>query len=123
MARWRVVKEGAGWLLLTCSILCLLYAEIILVAATYFSFGELSTRWWLALSDAILAVVMAVLSGFVVTRSILAFRKARDAVFVKLSVVCLGIGVGEVIVAVCIYVVTLLLLSGYPQQIPTVHVR
>jgi len=119
----RVVVRGAAWLLLTCGVLCLLFAEIWLVAAAYYAFADFTNRWWLAISLVIPIVAMMVLTGFIAARSISALRQAQDAAFVKLSAISLALGVGEVTLAVCIFAITMVLLAGGPQHLPTVHVR
>jgi hypothetical protein len=122
--RRRPWNNAAAWLLLGCGVLCLLFAEIWLVESEYYAFGELSSRWWLAICLLVLIVSLAVLTGAITIRAISAFRGRSDGTsFLKLSAICLGVGVIEVVVAVFIAIVVTIVLSGAPQIIPTVHVH
>jgi hypothetical protein len=59
-------------------VLCLLFAEIWLVESEYYAFGELSSRWWLAICLLVLIVSLAVLTGAITIRAISAFRGRSD---------------------------------------------
>ena len=117
-------KSAAGWLLLGCGVLCLLFAEIWLVESEYYACGELSSRWWLAISLLVPIVSLAALTGAITIRAVNAFRGRSDGTsFLKLSAICLGVGVIDVVLAVFIAIVVMIVLSGGPQIIPTVHVH
>lgn len=120
----RTWTNAAAWLLLGCGVLCLLFAEIWLVESDYYAFGELSSRWWLAISLLVPIVALVALTGAVTLRAVNAFRGRSDGTsFLKLSAICLGVGVIEVVLAVFIAIVAMIVLSGAPQIIPTVHVH
>ena len=88
-----------AWTSFGLGVLCLVFGEGLLVDADHAFFGELSTRWWLAIASLVLTILQPVVTGVVCFRAVQAFRRATSATFAKLALLSLLIGAVEVVLS------------------------
>jgi hypothetical protein len=101
MTRHRLFSSFAGWIVLTCGLLCLFYAEVWLVGAANTLFGEYATHHWQTILVPVLIVLFVAISGVASKRAFSAFRvPTGGSRFVFYAAVCFCIGVVEVVAAV-----------------------
>jgi len=101
LTRHRLFSSVTGWIVLTCGLLCLFYAEVWLVGAANTLFGEYATHPWQTVLTPVLIVLFVAISGVASKRAFSAFRvRTAESRFVFYAAVCLCVGVIEVVVAV-----------------------
>jgi hypothetical protein len=118
----QVLKDVAGWVLLSCGVLAFLFAQLFLVGAAHVALSGFPSYWWVALGVLLTIIAFSVFTIAIGVRAGVARRSSVGA-FVKNSAFCLAGGVAEVVLAVLLYGLVVIVLSGGLHSIPTVHVR
>jgi len=118
----QVLKDVAGWVLLSMGVLAFLFAQLFLVGAAHVAFSGFPSYWWVALGVLLTIIAFTVFTVAIGVRAGAARRNSVGA-FVKNSALCFAAGVVEVVLAVFIYGLVVIVLSGGLHSIPIVHVR